>query len=43
LLLKAADDLAGSTAATQNSNVDIEHSPELLDSKTQRLVIGRMS
>ena len=43
LLLKAADDFAGSTVATQNFNVDIEYSPELLDSKTQRRLIGRMS
>jgi hypothetical protein len=43
LLLKAADDLAGSTVATQNVNVDIEYSPELLDPKTQRRLIGRMS
>jgi hypothetical protein len=43
LLLKAADDLAGSTAATQNFDVDIEYSPELLDPKTQRRVVSRMS
>ncbi|MDB2365560.1 hypothetical protein N9V98_06810 [Luminiphilus sp.] len=43
LLLKVADDLAGSTATTQNFDVDIEYSPELLDPKTQRRVVGRMS
>ncbi|MDG1216520.1 MAG: hypothetical protein P8N17_10915 [Luminiphilus sp.] len=43
LLLKAADDLAGSTAVTQNFDVDIEYSPELLDPKTQGRVVSRMS